>query len=540
MNYKNLIENGIKYAQKGKLIEAENNFKKAIEKDSSLTDSYINLANVYIMQRRVEEAINLLKTYLKDISFNQNIIGHFWKISQNFNREEKFFEIISSYEDSKTLNKKELAYIYYIHGRYCAKLNDIELSIKYFKKSIFFDELFTDSYINLVDWLERINEISQANLYLNKFNNVVKKIDYKIKFFEALLLSRVKKFKASENILNKYKLEKYFEKDKYYYIKLLNLKSKNNERLRNFSIAYNSIVKRNLFLSNLEENQKIDRGDINQTIQNYKKVYTKHNKHFDINKLKIGKKIDLVFLIGFPRSGTTLLDTILRTHSKTLVLEEEIYLENTRNYYFTSKNNRLDAIKNISLEEVINLRKHYFDQINIDYKNIITVIDKLPLTITELGFVKKIFPDAKIILALRHPCDVVISCFFSSFKMNRAMINFLSIKNTVDFYNKVLDLFEFYENELDLEIIKIKYEDIVFDFENETKKLFKFLNLEYEEDINKFYETAQSRKMISTPSYSQVTSPIYSSSIDRWKNYESLVKIEKPLRKWIKRLNYLN
>ncbi len=118
------------------------------------------------------------------------------------------------------------------------------------------------------------------------------------------------------------------------------------------------------------------------------------------------------------------------------------------------------------------------------------------------------------------------------------MINFLSIKNTVDFYNKVLDLFEFYETELNLQIIKIKYEDIVFDFENETKKLFKFLNLEYEQGINKFYETAKSRKMISTPSYSQVTSPIYSSSIDRWKNYEPFVKIEKPLGKWIKRLNY--
>ena len=89
-------------------------------------------------------------------------------------------------------------------------------------------------------------------------------------------------------------------------------------------------------------------------------MYSKENKPVDINKLKIGKKIDLTFLIGFPRSGTTLLDTILRTHSKTLVLEEELYLENTRNYYFTSKNNKLDAIKNISLEEIINLRKLLF------------------------------------------------------------------------------------------------------------------------------------------------------------------------------------
>ena len=399
MDYKNLIENGINFARNGKFIEAENNFKKAIEKDPGLTDSYINLANTYIMQKRIEEGINLLKTFLINISFNKNIINHFWKISQNFNREEKFFEIISYFDNSKTMNKKDLAYIYYLHGRYYAKLNNIELSIEYFKKSIFFDKLLTDSYINLIDWLERVNEITQANLYLNKFNNLVKKIDYKIKFFEALLLSRRKKYEASENILNKYELEKYFEKNKYYYIRVLNLKSKNNERLKYFSIAYDSIVKRNLFLSGLEEYKKIDRGDIDQTIINYKKVYSKKNNPVDISELKIVKKIDLTFLIGFPRSGTTLLDTILRTHTKTLVLEEKLYLENTKNYYFSSKNNKLDTINSISLEEIINLRKYYFDQINIDYKNIVNVIDKLPLTITELGFVKKIFPDAKIIFA---------------------------------------------------------------------------------------------------------------------------------------------
>ena len=83
MNYKDLIENGIYLAQKGKFVEAEDNFKKAIEKDSSTVDSYINLANIYIMQEKIEESINLLKTYLINISFNHNIIDHFWKISQS-------------------------------------------------------------------------------------------------------------------------------------------------------------------------------------------------------------------------------------------------------------------------------------------------------------------------------------------------------------------------------------------------------------------------------------------------------------------------
>ena len=69
--------------------------------------------------------------------------------------------------------------------------------------------------------------------------------------------------------------------------------------------------------------------------------------------------------------------------------------------------------------------------------------------------------------------------------------------------------------------------------------MFKFLNLEYEEGINKFYETAKNRKMISTPSYSQVTNPIYSSSIGRWKNYEKeFAKSNISLENWIKEYNY--
>ena len=69
-----------------------------------------------------------------------------------------------------------------------------------------------------------------------------------------------------------------------------------------------------MFLSSLEENIKIDRGDFDQTIKDYKQVYSKADKTVDINKLRISKNIDLTFLVGFPRSGTTLLDTILRSH----------------------------------------------------------------------------------------------------------------------------------------------------------------------------------------------------------------------------------
>ena len=133
-----------------------------------------------------------------------------------------------------------------------------------------------------------------------------------------------------------------------------------------------------------------------------------------MKKLKLKKK---VFLVGFQRSGTTLLDTILRTHSKITVLEEKPYLLEAR-HDFLKHNNDLNALLDISESEIVKIRDNYFNKFRKqipDEENII--IDKLPLSIIEIGFIKSIFPNSKFILSLRHPCDVVLSCYFSFFQL---------------------------------------------------------------------------------------------------------------------------
>ena len=190
-------------------------------------------------------------------------------------------------------------------------------------------------------------------------------------------------------------------------------------------------------------------------------------------------------------------------------------------------------------KEKDNIRNDYFKKIiesAEDKKKII--IDKLPLSMIELGFIKCIFPKSKIILAMRHPCDVIISCFFSSFKINDAMVNFLKWEDALTFYDRVLDLFEFYEDQLDLNYFTIKYENVVNDFSLQIKNLINFLGLEYENKLEEFYITAKKRTKISTPSYSQVINPLYSSSIDRWKNYNNSRDSQKYLEKWINKFNY--
>ncbi len=118
------------------------------------------------------------------------------------------------------------------------------------------------------------------------------------------------------------------------------------------------------------------------------------------------------------------------------------------------------------------------------------------------------------------------------------MVNFLSLDNTINLYNTVFDLFEFYEKELQLNYFKIKYEDVVYDFETQITKLLNFLELKYENKIKDFYLTAQKREKIATPSYSQVINPLYTSSIGRWQNFKEIKDSRSKLEKWIKKFNY--
>ena len=320
------------------------------------------------------------------------------------------------------------------------------------------------------------------------------------------------------------------------YPRILDLMSKNYEKKGNYNLSFKKIQERNVFLSKLPENKKFNKNIILDTIQTYRKFFVKENFKKILN---LPKHNNLVFLIGFPRSGTTLLDSILRTHSKTLVLEEKPYLLNVRHNYFKNNNNKIDSIKSLSFEKIAELQKNYFEQINLHNKNKEKIIiDKFPLSIVELGFIKIIFPEAKIILSMRHPCDAVISCYFSFFKMNDAMINFLDLKDSVSFYNSVFNLFEQFEREINLGYHIIKYEDLVKNFKETLEKLLKYINLDYEKKLEDFYSTAKKRDKIHTPSYSQVIQPIYNTSINRYINFEDAKFIEPLLEKWINRFGY--
>jgi tetratricopeptide (TPR) repeat protein len=248
-----------------------------------------------------------------------------------------------------------------------------------------------------------------------------------------------------------------------------------------------------------------------------------------------------VFIIGFPRSGTTLLDQILDSHPGIQTLEEKPIIPTLVGEISKLPNGFPDALSNITQDHISQLRTHYSQLVSkyIHRQDGTVLIDKLPLNTSLIPLIWMIFPQAKIILSLRHPCDVCLSCFMQDFEANEAMANFLSLENTANLYSKVMGLWKRYEEIFPLDYHIIKYEDLVADFESETRKTLDFLGVEWDDKVLKYNDHARKRDRIRTPSYHQVTRPIYQHAKYRWQKYtDQLDPIMETLKPFIEYFGY--
>lgn len=243
-----------------------------------------------------------------------------------------------------------------------------------------------------------------------------------------------------------------------------------------------------------------------------------------------------VFLVGFPRSGTTLLDTVLMGHAGTHVLEEEPVVARVHEML-----GDLRGIASLHGDQVRALRARYFEELQAISPPPpgALVIDKLPLNILRIPLIHRIFPDAKFIFAARHPCDVVLSCFMQNFKVNQAMASFLDLGNTATFYDRVLGYWARCQQIFPLTTHVVRYENMVSDIEGEMVRLLEFLDLPWDRNMLDHQQTAANRDFIRTPSYAQVTEKIYDRAQGRWYRYRHhMADVLPVLAPWVEQLGY--
>jgi Sulfotransferase family len=258
------------------------------------------------------------------------------------------------------------------------------------------------------------------------------------------------------------------------------------------------------------------------------------------NALSAYKKLDLskltsnnttqspIFMLGFPRSGTTLLETILDAHPKISTLSEKETITKIANKLAddTKSPGFVHGLKSVTVSQLEGYASDYFEEVcnyMPDYKDNDIVIDKMPLYTIYLPLINMLFPNAKFIVNIRHPLDVILSNFQQNFAMNNEMSFLITLDDCVKRYIEVMAFLERIKSELALDFIQVRYEDLIEDLDVETRRLFDFLGTAPSKGVDKFYIHAQ-RKVINTASNAQVIKPLYQGSKYKWKNYKKQVE----------------
>ena len=274
------------------------------------------------------------------------------------------------------------------------------------------------------------------------------------------------------------------------------------------------------------------RPNLNFNQTDHQKFCKRIIKGFDFDTLKnqASEQADAptpIFIIGMPRSGSTLIEQILSSHSQIEGTMELMTLPNLERKMIISGGLKFDkkypeSFKHFNKAQLADFGKAYLDQTSIYRKDKPYFIDKLPPNFERIGVIHKILPNAIIIDARRHP----LACGFSIYKQHFAGGHEYSydLNNIGFYYNCYLGVMDHFNQMIPEKIFLMKYEKNIQNTEAMTRKLLDHIGLEYEPGCLEFYKN---KRAVRTASSEQVRKPIYTDSLNEWKNYEEQLQ---PLR----------
>lgn len=245
-----------------------------------------------------------------------------------------------------------------------------------------------------------------------------------------------------------------------------------------------------------------------------------------------------IFVVGFPRSGTTLLENVLDAHPALQALEEKpavdamISVLETRGPFD-------DGLAILDQDTAEEMRLAYWRRVacHVALRPDSRLVDRYPLNIARLAVIQRVFPGALMVLLIRHPCDVVLSCFMQNFRIMDGTVGFHRLDNGARIYDQMMRKWLAEVEAFAPRLLMIRYEDLVAEYEATVRRLAVFLRLAWDDRMLDPASHALSRGRIHTPSYSQVVQPIYTSAVERWRRYrhhfgEALPLLERWIRHW--------
>lgn len=240
-----------------------------------------------------------------------------------------------------------------------------------------------------------------------------------------------------------------------------------------------------------------------------------------VGDLKPTRRIAL--LCGHPRSGTTLLEQVLDSHPQVVSCEETpIFFENYLTLKAHSDAPMLRALDSTSTTALRRARDEYIRCTESLLGNAIgerLLIDKNPSLTSLVPAFVRVFPESRFLVALRDPRDVCVSFFMQPVPLNLTSASYLTLEGTVQEYALMMGLWTRLAPMLRGRYIEIRYEDMVDDLEPVARRAIDFLDLSWDDRVLRFDEHAR-QKLVRSPTYADVTRPVFKSAMGRWRNYE--------------------
>ena len=253
----------------------------------------------------------------------------------------------------------------------------------------------------------------------------------------------------------------------------------------------------------------------------------------------------LAFLGGHPRSGTTLLEQILGAHPGIRAFDEsEAFVSEIWDQLAPMPATRaltLNALNTLTAQRREELAKNYLRNLlrEVEGETCAEVLlDKNPSPTASLHLFLRLFPDLKVVIALRDPRDVLISCFFQNLMLTPTNANFLSLERTAKHYADLMDVWLRLRELGGFDWIETRYEDVVANLEAEGKRVTEFLGLTWHPNQAIFHEKAGG-KFVFSPTFNDVAKPVHQKSVGRWEHYaESLEPVQARLAPYCRAFGY--
>jgi tetratricopeptide (TPR) repeat protein len=257
--------------------------------------------------------------------------------------------------------------------------------------------------------------------------------------------------------------------------------------------------------------------------------------HFAADAAATGATVSPVFIVGFPRSGTTMLEQMLDAHPRFVAMDEQLTLQHCIQQMQASGLRYPQQLDLLDEQGLRRIREGYWGEVAkvVDVPDGTSLVDKNPLNLLRLPMIRRVFPSAKIILALRHPCDVMLSCYMQNFRSPAFMTLCSSLERLARSYVNSMECWIHHERLLKPDVLALRYEETVAGFEQQINRIAGFLGIEEMEFLEGFASHAASKPYISTPSYAQVVEPVNARSVARWypyrKYFEPVLPILRPV-----------